>query len=218
MKKKHLIMLSAVIALVCISLAARSFIVSRQKQQLTGLSPTELMNRSIASKREAATKDPKDASGYFDLGTFYLDHNKIDEAEEAFKSALSIDPKHGPSLENLGFAYYQKKDYANALVYLNKAREIIPDSPTLYNTLGGVYRAQKQYEQALEAHQKAAELRQDAPDTWYNIALVYKEMKSPKEAAAWEKYLSVASGIPSEAKFVEIARQNLIKMGKTPPR
>jgi len=221
MKKKHLIVLSVVIALVCISFGARSFILSRQKNQpspLAGLSPTELMNRSIASKREAATKNSKDATGYSDLGIFYLDHNKIDEAEAAFNSALSIDPKHGPSLENLGFVYYRKKDYANALTYLNRALVVIPESPTLHNTLGAVYREKKMYKEALEAHRKAASLQKEAPDAYFNIALIYQEMKSPEEAAAWREYLSVASGIASEAKFVEIARQNLKRIGKTPPR
>lgn len=221
MKKTHLIVLSAVIALVCISLGARSFLLSRQKSQLSqqaGLSPSELMDRSIASKKAAASKAPKDATGYSDLGIFYLNHNKIDEAEAAFKSALNIDPKHGPSLENLGFVYYRKKDYANALLYLNKAREIIPDSSTLYNTLGAVYREKKMYKEALEAHRKAATLQKEAPDAYFNIALVYQEMRSPEEATAWKEYLSVASGIASEAKFVEIARQNLKKLGKTPPQ
>ncbi|WP_223907909.1 tetratricopeptide repeat protein [Geobacter sp. AOG1] len=221
MKKNHIIALSAVILLICILLVtwrSRKASQNVSPSPIAGLGPTDLINRSVDSMKESAAKNPSDASGYVKLGNFYLDHSKSDEALEAFQTALKIDPKHGPALENLGFIYYQKKDYANALTYLNMAREIIPDSPTLHNTLGAVYREQKQYEKALEEYRKTATLQKEAPYSWYNIALIYQEMKSPEEATAWEKYLSVASGIPSEARYVEIARQNLKKISRYRPQ
>jgi tetratricopeptide (TPR) repeat protein len=220
MNKKQVITLSAAIAAVIIIGAVWRYRLVRQSAStapLAGMNPTELMNRSVEVLKDSATKTPADASGYFNLGTFYLNHNKFDEALEAFHAALKIDPKSGPTLENLGFAYYRKNDNNKALAYLKSALEIIPDSPTLHNTLGAVYRERKMYDKALAEHRQAAALRKDAPDDWFNIALVYQEMKSPEEAAAWEKYLAIASRIPSESRYVEIARQNLKKIGKHPP-
>lgn len=87
--------------------------------------------------------------------------------------------------------------------------EVIPNTATLHNTLGAVYRAKKMYPEAIKAHKKAIELQPDFYDAYYNIALVYQNMKSPKEKTAWEEYIKIASRVPSEARFVEIAKKNI---------
>ena len=46
----------------------------------------------------------------------------------------------------------------------------------------------------------------------YNLALVY-EKTDPKEAIAqWERYIALASQLPSEKDWVDVARQHLRKL------
>lgn len=107
--------------------------------------------------------------------------------------------------------YYRKKDYKTALTYLDKALKVIPGTATLHNTLGAVYREEKMYPEALKAHKKAIELDHKYYPAYYNLALVYQDMKSPEEFSAWKKYIELASKVPSEARYVELAKKNLTK-------
>ena len=217
MKKKILITALLISVIVLVILAGRFLRKSQtpQKQQRPSsamLNPTESMKSSEQMLIEAAKKNPKDPKGYYLLGTFNLNHNKLDDAIEAYKKAIAINDNHGPSLENLGYVYYRKKDYDNALTYLNKAVAVIPDTATLHNTLGAVYMAKKIYPEAIKAHKKAIELQPDYYSAYYNLALVYQDMKSPEESNAWKKYIELASNIPSEAPFVKAAEKNLKKL------
>jgi len=214
-KKTLLIVLLIIIITISLVIVKSKFLQTPQKPQKTSvtmLNPTESMTKSEHALTEAAKKSPKDPERYYILGTFYLNHNRLDDAIKAFKDAIAINDKHGPSLENLGLAYYKKKDYDKALTYLKRALEVIPNTATLHNTLGGIYRTKKMYPEALNAHKKAIELQPDYYEAYYNIALLYQDMKSPEESNAWKKYIELASKIHSEAQYVEFAKKNLNKL------
>lgn len=214
MQKKALIIGFLISIVVLVVVTGSFFQKSKKLQKTQGTIPTnplESMKNSEQMLIEAAKKNPKDPEGYYTLGTFYLNHNRLDDAIKAFKDAIAIDDKHGPSLENLGYTYYKKNDYDNALTYLNKAVEVIPDTATLHNTRGAVYRAKKMYPDAVKAHKRAIELNPKYYSAYYNLALVYQDMKSPEAVRAWEKYIELASKIPSEAWYVELAKKNLVK-------
>jgi len=212
--KTLLIFLLIIIAVSLVIVKGRFFHGSQRPERPSGamLNPTELMAKSEQALIESAKKSPKDPKGYYTLGTFYLDHNRLDDAIKAFKDAIAINDKHGPSLENLGFAYYRKKDYDKALSYLKRALEVIPNTATLHNTLGATYRAKRMYPEALNAYKRAIELQPDYYEAYYNIALVYQDMKSPEAIKAWRRYIELASKIPSEARYVEMAKKNLEKI------
>jgi superkiller protein 3 len=164
---------------------------------------------------DTARKFPNDPEKLNNLGVFYLNHNMIDKAMDAFKESIRLSGKYGPALENLGFVYYKKGDYDNALIYLNKALEVIPDTATLHNTLGAVYRSKKMHPEALRFHKKAIELDPKYYEAYYNIALVYQDTKDRKEEGkAWRKYIEKASSAPSEANYITMAKQNLEKLKK----
>lgn len=214
MKKKTLIIALLIIIVVSVVIVAGKFLQKPQKLQKpagTMINPLEAMKSSEQMLVEAAKKTPKDPEGYYKLGTFYLNHNKLDKAIDAFKNAIAINSEHGPSLENLGLTYYTKNDYDAALTYLNKAIRVIPNTATLHNTIGAVYRAKKMYPESIKAHKKAIELYPKYYSAYYNLALVYQDMKSPEAYKAWEKYIELASNNPSEARYVELAKKNLTK-------
>jgi tetratricopeptide (TPR) repeat protein len=60
-------------------------------------------NEAEVALREAIALDPKDATGYFNLGHLLHDHlNRYDEAEAAFRQAITLDPKDAMPLFALG--------------------------------------------------------------------------------------------------------------------
>lgn len=214
MKKKTVLVISSLSFLVIIILAG--IIVGRSPKLSSTRGPAGMepfKGPGISGKTtDDAKTPPHDLRGIYALGTAYLVDNKLDAAITTYQKALAIDSTHGPSLENIGLAYHRKGDNDSALGYLKKALEVIPDSPTLHNTLGTVYRDKKMYPASVNAYKKAMELAPDYYSAYYNIALVYQEMKSREEADAWKRYIEVASKIPSEAQYIEIAKNHLKKV------
>jgi hypothetical protein len=46
----------------------------------------------------------------------------------------------------------------------------------------------------------------------YNLALVYENVDPRESVVQWERYIALASQLPSEKDWVDIARQHLKKL------
>ncbi len=78
--------------------------------------------------------------------------------------------------------------------------------------LGEVYEDKGLYKEAIEEYKKVIELDGKHTGAMYNLALVYEKV-DPKEAIAqWERYIALASQLPSEKDWVDVARQHLRKL------
>jgi hypothetical protein len=49
----------------------------------------------------------------------------------------------------------------------------------------------------------------------YNLALVYEKVDPHEAMAQWERYIALASQLPSEKDWVDVARQHLRKLKNT---
>jgi tetratricopeptide (TPR) repeat protein len=78
--------------------------------------------------------------------------------------------------------------------------------------LGEVYEDKGLYKEAREEYRRVIELDGKHTGAMYNLALVY-EKTDPKEAIVqWERYIALASQLPSEKDWVDVARQHLRKL------
>ena len=78
--------------------------------------------------------------------------------------------------------------------------------------LGEVYEDKGLYKEAQEEYKRVIELDGKHTGAMYNLALVYEKL-DPKEAIAqWERYIALASQLPSEKDWVDVARQHLKKL------
>jgi tetratricopeptide (TPR) repeat protein len=78
--------------------------------------------------------------------------------------------------------------------------------------LGEVYEDKGLWKEAVEEYRKVIELDNKHTGAMYNLAIVY-EKTDPKEAIAqWERYIALASQLPSEKDWVDVARQHLRKL------
>jgi hypothetical protein len=87
--------------------------------------------------------------GYQRLGVYYMTHNRLEEAEAAYKNAIAIKP-HARSYINLGLvqARLNKKD--DAIASLKKSLELVPNQAAVLDALARLYYETERYEEALD--------------------------------------------------------------------
>lgn len=72
------------------------------------------------------------------------------------------------------------------------------------------------YEQAIAFYKVAVEKDPTLYSARFNLALAYEYVDEEKAAAAWEEYLEVAGGEPSQAEWLEEARAHLGRLEASP--
>jgi cytochrome c-type biogenesis protein CcmH/NrfG len=96
-----------------------------------------------------------------------------------------------------------------------KAIELDPSSVDARMGLGEVYEDKGLYKEAMAEYRQVVELDGKHTGAMYNLALVYEKV-DPKEAIVqWERYIALASQLPSEKDWVDVARQHLRKLKNT---
>jgi cytochrome c-type biogenesis protein CcmH/NrfG len=114
---------------------------------------------------------------------------------------------------SLGKIYYSEKGlYYESVQAYKRAIDLDGQSVEARMGLGEVYEDKGLYKEAVEEYRRVIELDDKHTGAMYNLALVY-EKTDPKEAIAhWERYIALASQLPSEKDWVDVARQHLRKL------
>ena len=103
--------------------------------------------------------DPKNVELHYNLGKMFQDMDKLEEAEQEYKTAISIDSTHIPSLNNLGYLYLDDslRRYNEAVDLFTQVLLINPqfvyavcNRGVAYEYLGNYVAARKDYEEALK--------------------------------------------------------------------
>jgi cytochrome c-type biogenesis protein CcmH/NrfG len=114
---------------------------------------------------------------------------------------------------SLGKIYYAEKGlYYESVQAYKRAIDLDAQSVEARMGLGEVYEDKGLWKEAVEEYRKVIELDNKHTGAMYNLAIVY-EKTDPKEAMAqWERYIALASQLPSEKDWVDVARQHLRKL------
>ncbi len=106
----------------------------------------------VISHLEPHKTDPKNDSALFfnELGVAYRNKNKLEEAIQAYRKALSLDPDNPVVMKNLGDAFYLKKEYVQAVEICQKALRSSPRFHQARSTLGLAYYRLGKYQEAQE--------------------------------------------------------------------
>ena len=106
-------------------------------------------------------KDPKSAEQFFQLGNYYYDSGKCQDAVAAYTKALSIDPQYAQVYNNRAYTQMRLRNYTDAMNDLNKVLSMRPNyvqallnRGDLYNYYGPVIDRKK----AIADYQKAISL------------------------------------------------------------
>lgn len=117
---------------------------------------------AVSYYQNALNYDPNNVEIHFNLGKMFQDMNKLEEAEQEYKTAIAIDSTDFRSFVNLGYIYlfepFQK--YEEAANLFTQAIQLKPnnriatiaycDRAVAYEYLGNYVAARKDYEQALK--------------------------------------------------------------------
>jgi superkiller protein 3 len=175
--------------------------------------PRRLFDQAVEAYQKAIELRPFYADAHVGLGDAKAAKGDVDGAVQAYQRALSHNPLNPKVHLSLGRIYYSEKGlYYEAVAAYKKAIDLDPEFLDARMGLGEVYEDKGLYQDAINEYRRVVEADTRHTGALYNLALVYEKV-DPKEAIAhWERYISVASQIPSEKDWVDVARQHLKKL------
>jgi tetratricopeptide (TPR) repeat protein/TolB-like protein len=175
--------------------------------------PRRPYDQAIEAYDKAIQLRPFYADAYVGLGDAKAAKGDVDGAIGAYTKALThnpIDPRVHISLGRIHYA--EKNLYYESVNAYKKAIDLDPRSVEARMGLGEVYEDKGLYKEAADEYRRVIELDSKHTGAMYNLALVY-EKTDPKEAIVqWERYIALASQLPSEKDWVDVARQHLRKL------
>jgi len=175
--------------------------------------PRRLFEQAVESYAKAIDLRPFYGEAYVGLGEAKAAKGDIDGAIGAYTKALAYNPINPRVHMSLGKIYYSEKGlYYESVTAYKKAIDLDPNSVDARMGLGEVYEDKGLYKEAMEEYRRVIDLDGKHTGAMYNLALVYEKV-DPKEAVAqWERYIGLASQLPSEKDWVDVARQHLRKL------
>src|SRR6266478_2707228 len=136
------------------------------------------------------------------------------KAAAQFRASTQLDPRYPEPYKALGdlFLAAPRRLYDQAIEAYAKAIELRPFYADAHVGLGDAYEDKGLYKEAIGEYQKAVELDDKHPGARYNLAAVYEKVDPTEAVSLWERYIDLASQLPSEKDWVDVARQHLHKL------
>ncbi len=175
--------------------------------------PRRLYDQALEAYGKAIELRPFYADAYVGMGDARAAKGDVDGAVAAYQKAVSYNPLNPRVFMSLGKIYYSEKGlYYDAVQAYKHAIDLDPASVEARMGLGEVYEDKGLYKEAIEEYRHVIDTDPKHTGAMYNLAAVYEKV-DPKEAIAqWERYIALASALPSEKDWVDVARQHLRKL------
>jgi Flp pilus assembly protein TadD len=116
---------------------------------------------------------PGNAEAHYQLGCWYHERSRHEEAIKEFKKAIYIKPDYTDAYNGLGVCYDWKKDYAAASDAYRMALKLNPNLAYIYNNLGHSYIFQGKNDEAIDALKQALALGSNNTRVHNNLGVAY---------------------------------------------
>jgi tetratricopeptide (TPR) repeat protein len=118
---------------------------------------------------EIATINPADASAHYNLGLWYLRHNRLEDARKHFERTIEIDPEEVDAYYQLGRLSRSQNKLPEAIAYFEQvvSRDHSHSQHEIWREVGATYNAAKQYEDARDALERFLSNRPLDPEGLY---------------------------------------------------
>jgi tetratricopeptide (TPR) repeat protein len=177
------------------------------------LSPRRLYDQAIDAYQKALALRPHYAEAQVGLGDAKAAKGDHEGAIGHYQKALGVDPLNARVHFSLGKIYYGEKGlYYEAVQAYKKAIDLDPYFLDARMGLGEIYEEKGLYKDAIAEYRKVVEADAKHTGAHYNLALAYEKVDVKEAVDAWERYIALASQIPTEKEWVDVARQHLKKM------
>jgi len=176
-------------------------------------SPRRLYDQAVQSYQAALEVWPDYAEARVGLGNARQAKGQYDEAIEEYKEALAIEPANAHVYLGMGKIYYNEKQlYHESVAAYQQAIALDPKLLDAHLSLGELYEEKGLYDEAIARYAHVLSLEPKHPGATYGLALAYEKVDVQKAIAQWERYIELASSLPSEKDWVDIARKHLEKL------
>ena len=139
------------------------------------------INEALKLYEEILQYNPDNAEILNLSGIIKLSQNKLNEAENLIKKAVSI-KKDAYFYENLARVYEAKADYPKEIKILEEAEKVPNCGFEIYFLLGLAYKNNVEYEKSETAYLKAITLNPKSEKACYNLASLYLFLNKPEKA------------------------------------
>ena len=156
---------------------------------------------AVALAKGATTKAPSDPETWTVLGDLYLDHDKLDEAMDAYGTALQVDSSFVEAYMGVANVFHRRKRSDKALVYLERAVELDPYRASLWFNLGVVRDGLGRQRDAVEAYEEALALDPGHAMTLNNLGTLRRSQHRDQEAEAYFMRAMDVDPMHVEARF-----------------
>jgi tetratricopeptide (TPR) repeat protein len=163
-------------------LVIAAFVAIAALYSVTTIKRNRIWYDDITMRSYAVAKAPDYHVPYLSLGNAYYREGMVDEAIEAYRSALRLKPDYVKAYRNLGRAYNRKGMVDEAIKAYRSALRLKPDYVWAHNDLGNAYFKKAQYEEALEEYREALKIKPGLAGTHLNMGNVYYIMGRTDEA------------------------------------
>jgi len=175
--------------------------------------PRRLFDQAVEAYTKAIELRPFYADAHVGLGDARAAKGEVDGAVSAYQKALAYNPANPRVYMSLGKIYYSEKGlYYESVNAYKKAIDLDAQSVEARMGLGEVYEDKGLYREAIDEYKRVIELDAKHTGALYNLALVYEKVDPKESIVQWEKYIALASQLPSEKDWVDVARQHLRKL------
>ena len=117
---------------------------------------------------------PETPVAYYNLGTFYGENNRLDEAISQFKIAIAINNDYKEAHNNLGVAYYKQGKIDKAIAEYKSEIALNPRYEMAYNNLGLAYYSKGLLDKAASFYEQAIALNPHYASAYHNLGTVYQ--------------------------------------------
>lgn len=110
---------------------------------------------------------------YFNLGSAYMDRNRLEDAMKATQKAISLNPVFDKSHYNLGIIYASQNRLEDAIDAYKAAIRLNPAFAGAHVNLGIAYRRHNQPDEAMVEFKEAVRLKPDYAEARVNLGVAY---------------------------------------------
>jgi tetratricopeptide (TPR) repeat protein/TolB-like protein len=175
--------------------------------------PRRLFDQAVEAYQKAIERRPFYADAHVGLGDALAAKGDVDRAIGAYQRALTHNPVNPRVHVSLGKIYYGEKGlYYEAVNAYKRAIDLDPRSVDARMGLGEVYEEKGLYREAIEEYRRVIEAEPTHAEGLYNLALVYEKVDPREAIVLWERYIALASQVPAQKDWVDVARQHLRKL------
>ena len=157
----------------------------------------EVALRYLDRCRREINPSPRLAAVQAQLGARFLELNRRDEAERAFRDAVAVDPGQVDAWNDLGGLLKLRNDLPGAIHCFEQARTLDPDNAVVRANLGATLLAQGQLQPGLAELTAAVNLDPDHVVAHQVLAETYRRLQGPEQALA--HYEAAARAAPDQA-------------------